>query len=126
MTGRVYHPHFVWEDLKAGMYAPMRGAAEIEGGRELLANPEGLLEAMRDAIAGWPLAAEHFLTDAGSNRRAWVGQAACCHALGATAQATKAAWWQLAEDQRDEANAAADIAINEWEESRGGTQTLFG
>ncbi len=123
---RVHHPYYVWEDVRAGMYAPMRGDDEIQRSRELLANAPGLLDAMNDAIIAWPRAAEHFLTDMAGNRRAWLGWAACCYAAGSTAQATRAAWWQLTEDQRDEANAAADQAIHRWEENRGGTQTLFG
>jgi hypothetical protein len=123
---RVHHPYYVWEDVRAGMYAPMRGGDEIDRARELLGNADGLLDAMNDAVDAWPRAAEHFLTDLASNRRAWLGWAACCNHAGCTAQATRAAWWQLTEDQQDEANAAADVAIKRWEDSRGGAQTLFG
>lgn len=124
---RERHPYWDWEDYDAGMYGLATDVAgQTSAAVEMLGNPQGLREAMTDAIEAWPNAAAHYLTDLASNRRAWVGQAACCHALGIPAVVTKAAWWQLTEEQRETANDAADVAISKWEEVRGGAQTLFG
>ncbi len=124
---RVWHPYMTWEDYLAGMYDLASDMPrQVAQACELLGNPEGLRDAMGDAIHAWPIAAEHYLSDLSSNRRAWVGQAACHHLLGVPAQATKAAWWQLTEEQREAANDAADSAIKSWEEVYGGAQTLFG
>ena len=127
MTKRIYHHYKVWEDFRAGMYVPSSDPEkDAERARELLANPEALREAMSDVIAAWPKASEQFLTHAESNRRSWLGQAACCHALGVPAVATRAAWWRLTEDQRDMANAAADDVLHKWDEEMDNAQTLFG
>lgn len=124
---RIHHPYTVWEDFRSGMYAPSSSPVEdAERARELLASPDALKEAMSDVVAAWPNASQQFLTNTESNRRSWLGQAACCHCLGVPAIATRAAWWQLTEDQRDAANDAADQIIARWDEEHGHAQTLFG
>jgi len=124
---RKYHPYTVWEDFRSGMYVPSVNPDEDAAqSKELLSNPEALREAMADVVAAWPTAAQQFLTNTNSNRRSWLGQAACCHRLGVPAIATRAAWWLLTEDQRDMANATADDVIHRWDEENGHAQTLFG
>ena len=126
LVRRVSHPYTVWEDWKAGMYAtPANMAAEVEAARELLANPPGLGEAMRDACAAWPIAAEHNLTNEEQNRRSWLGHAACHYTTGAVRLATCAAWGMLTDDQRDDANAVADTVLADWVATREGASVLF-
>lgn len=124
---RKWHPYTDWEDYKAGMYGISdRVMDERAASIDLLRNAAGLRDAMADAVLAWPIAAEHNLTDTGSNRRAWLGQAACCHAHGATQFATCSAWWELSDDERAAANAAADSVIHQWEqEVIYGAETLF-
>ncbi len=124
---RVYHPYTVWEDFRAGMYVySSNPAKDAEEARQLLASPDALREAMSDVVNAWPKASEQFITNTESNRRAWLGQAACCYRLGVPAIATRAAWWLLTEDQQDLANAAADSVLHQWDEEHGDAQTLFG
>jgi hypothetical protein len=126
---RVWHPYTDWEDYRAGMYGPAKDFMRERGlSIDLLRDATGALpDAMMDAVLAWPIAAEHNLTDTGSNRRSWVGQAACCLAHDATEFATCSAWWELSDDQRDAANAVADTVIARWErEVWSGAQTLFG
>jgi hypothetical protein len=66
----------------------------------------------------WPTAAEQHLTDMAQNRRAWVGQATCCHLAGITEQATRLAWWTLTPAEQYTANLIADQAITEWQVDR--------
>jgi hypothetical protein len=88
--------------------------------------PFALRDAMMDAALAWPIAAAHNLTDTGSNRRAWLGQAACCLAHGATQFATCLAWWELTLDEREAANAVADSVLAQWEtEVVYGAETIF-
>ena len=124
---RKWHPYTDWEDYQAGMYAVSDNVMDERADSiDLLRNPFGLRDAMADAVLSWPIAAEHNLTDTGSNRRAWLGQAACCLAHGATQFATCSAWWELTDDQRADANAAADYVIAMWEtEVTYGAETLF-
>jgi hypothetical protein len=76
------------------------------------------LSAMSSMLSAWPVAAAVNLTNTGLNRRAWVGQAACCFQVGSTAAETKRAWWQLSESQRTAANACADEVIALWHTER--------
>ena len=123
---RIYHPYYKWEDVAAKMYElPFDLQSEEAASIELLSNPDGLLDAMTDVTINWPNATEHQLTNQESNRRAWLGQAACCFFAGSTAYATKSAWWKLTIDQRDAANDVADNVILKWEERVNGVEALF-
>lgn len=66
----------------------------------------------------WPFSCEHNLTDVAMNRRAWLGHAACCMAIGCPEYITRRAWWMLTQAQRDAADAEADKAIRSWEADR--------
>ena len=90
----------------------------------LLRAPIELLEAMRAAVAEWPKAAAHRLTDDGLNQFAWLGWAAVGLRHSVPAHVTRAAWWQLSEDERDRANAAADIVLREYRDADA-PSTLF-
>ena len=121
-----YVPYWEWEDHAAGMYGPPEDlTGEATRARELLANPKRLENAMLAAVDAWPRAALHQLSNTAQNRRSWLGWAACRHAVGATSLATRAAWPQLTDEGRTDANAAADRVIQQWEEDHADAQTLF-
>jgi hypothetical protein len=123
---RIYHPYYKWEDVSAGMFEnPSDMLLEQSASAELLKNTQGLKDAMTDVTLSWPLASEHNLSNLESNRRAWLGQAACCFAVGSTAYATKSAWWILTTQERDNANDIADMVILKWEEEFNGIEALF-
>jgi hypothetical protein len=71
---------------------------------------------MMRVTVDWPISCEQNLGATGQNRQAWVGHAACCHAINCPEDVTRAAWWLLTQPQRDAANAVADHAIESWEE----------
>jgi len=52
------------------------------------------------------------------NNRSWLGQAACCYAVGATEAATRHAWGLLTDPQRDLANKIADEIIDDWKSTQ--------
>lgn len=123
---RVYHPYHTWEDFRVGMFNPSDRAEEHRDcARALLADPAGFLAAMRAMVAEWPVAAEHNLTALDTNRRAWLGAAACCHHCGSREHTTREAWWSLTSTQQDAANAAAEDLIAEWERAYSGADALF-
>lgn len=123
---RVYRPYWEWEDHAAGLYDPASNLnAEASAAQQLLADPARLEPAMRAAVAAWPKSAEHQLTNPEQNRRAWVGQSACRHAVGAAALATRAAWSHLTDAERAAANCCADQIIAEWVEAHTTTPPLF-
>lgn len=124
---RVYRPYWEWEDHEDGMYGtPFNWMSEIQAARELLVDSARLEPAMQFVVDAWPNSAEHQLSNMEQNRRAWVGQAACRFAVRAAALATRAAWAQLTDSERNAANACAERVIHEWEEDHAMTQTLFG
>ncbi len=114
---KVWHHYLKWEDYQNGMYRNISGdersqflvkAIEFTGDAELY----GLY--MQDVIIKWPIACEQNLTDQGMNRRAWVGHAACCLAIGCPEDITRQAWGSLTTEQQDLANHQADLAIETW------------
>lgn len=111
---RVWHPYTAWEDWAHGMWAPTWPTAAVAAAAAILADPVTFHRCGRAMVAAWPVAAEHNLTDATQNRRSWVGQAACCHAVGAPEGATRAAWWTLPDLRQRTANRVADAVIIAW------------
>lgn len=113
---RIYHHYEKWEDFINGMWKSvqdeddmLRQTVEFAGNTELFGNW------MRKVITRWPVSCEHNLTDTGSNRRAWIGQAAACLAISSPEFITRRAWWMLTEEQQNNANKEADSAINMWQ-----------
>lgn len=111
---REKYPYHEWEDYQAGLYA-LNWNAGVDVAIGLLSRPVALLDAMRRAVREWPKAAAHHLTDGGMNQRAWLGWAACGIAAQVPAHMTRAAWWQLTDQERSAANAVADAVIEEYE-----------
>lgn len=115
MPDQVWHPYTQWEDWQAGMWqSPADVTADMERASQILGNPAVFLDAARVMLREWPTAAEHNLTDMAQNRRAWVGQATCCHLAGVPEQATRLAWWTLTPTEQLAANQTADLAVAEW------------
>jgi len=67
-------------------------------------------------IEQWPITCEHNLTDLNQNRKAWIGHAATCLAIGAPEDITRKAWHALNLEQQEAANLKAKEAIQLWEE----------
>lgn len=128
MIRRVFHHHDDWEDHRAGMFALSYG--DEQGGTreaaELLGDPDLLWAAMSAVAREWPVAAEHNLSHTTQNRQAWLGQAACCFALGVPEFLTRLGWHTLTTAQQVAANAVADQVIAEWEAAAETEPCLFG
>lgn len=119
MPEQVFHPYTAWEDWRAGMWQPpVNVTGEMERAAHILSTPAVFLDAARAMLAEWTNAAEQNLTDMQQNRRAWVGQATCCHLAGVPEQVTRLAWWTLTAEEQRTANEVADLAIVEWEHAR--------
>jgi hypothetical protein len=117
-VGRVFAPYSEWEDYRAGIFDSRLDDEAVTASRMLLKHQDICRSAMLRVIREWPTASAVNLTNNGANRRAWLGQAACCLEAGATASATKRAWWQLTDSDRTRANACADEVIALWEAER--------
>lgn len=102
-----------WEDWKNGMWSKPNNQIEQEKvAIQILSNPLG---AMTRVIAEWPVSTRQNLTDVRSNRKSWLGQAACCIESGIPEQVTRSAWNNLSEDQKNNANNIAQTIIEIWE-----------
>ena len=115
---RVFRHYSEWEEARCGMWIRPIGSEReyhIQRCREFMADTELFRSAMFRAINEWPVSCEVNLTNGSNNRRAWIGHAACCMAIGCPEEPTRAAWWTLTQSQRDAADAAAEEAIREWE-----------
>lgn len=72
-------------------------------------------EAMVRAVNEYPISAEQHLTKP-LGKRPWLGQAACCVALGATEEEVRIAWnFYITPKAQDKANQVADEVIAKWE-----------
>jgi hypothetical protein len=114
---RIFHPYYEWEDYQAGMYDELKQGREyrVMIAKELLADPPILKKFMKEVTIRWTKASEHNLTNNGCNRKAWLGQAACCLYAGVKEDETREGWKQLTKEQMKEANEQAKQIIIEWE-----------
>jgi hypothetical protein len=109
-------PYTEWEDYKAGMYQdplPEHREQLVTAAAMLLSDQHRLMAAMRSVTTEWKTASDANLHEH-PNNRAWLGQAACCYATGATEGITRSAWGTLTDQRREAANTVADQVINEW------------
>ena len=117
-AGRIFASYEQWEDYRAGMFDSRITDTDVATCRSVLRDEGACREAMERVIQEWPIATAVNLTNSGANRRAWLGQAACCLHAGATSSATKRAWWQLSTDHQTAANVIAEEVIALWEQTR--------
>ena len=113
---RIFHHYNKWEDYHAGMYDESKdGRAErVRKAAEILGTPDTCRKAMEKVVAEWVKATEYNLSNAEINRKAWLGQAACCCWAGVHEDETREAWSLMTEAQRIEANAIAADIIKKW------------
>lgn len=115
---RVWHPVGKWEEMRFGMWGPAKDwQKQFAQAIEFTGDHKRYGHFMRRVIREWPISCENALTDYALNRRAWVGHAACALALGIPEHIVRRAWGELTDEQRLLANAEAERAIAEWEDS---------
>lgn len=126
---QIFEPYWKWEDFQNGMYDTPSAAESpllCERAASLLSNSAEFAAACRDVFSRWPVATAVNLTNIGTNRRAWLGQAACSLIHNVPELATRAAWKDLTDDQRCKANQIADEAIREYEAKSGAVHRSVG
>lgn len=104
-----------WEDYQNGMWKihdPNEEQKLIDLATDCLNDP---VEAMSRVINEWPEATKVNLTNKGSNRKSWLGQAACCIRSGVPEKLTRIAWNALPKQSKDNANRIAKEIIEKWE-----------
>lgn len=120
MIEQVFHHYEEWEDYKCGLYDELKEgrANRVELARYLLSNPTICERWMRETVKRWKIATEQVFSNIHQNRKAWLGQAACCLFAGVKEDETREAWWLLTDQERNTANAIAETVIRDWENER--------
>lgn len=116
----VYYDCRKWEDWQNGMYRTVSENQDlylVSLSIELLSNKLTCSCQMRRVITEWPICSEENLSKVGTNRRAWLGWAACSIHHNAPDFCTRKAWGRLTDSDRIDANDCADTVIREWEAS---------
>ena len=113
---RIFHHYTLWEDFHADMYDECReGRPErVAEAARILGNPSLCRTAMEKVVSQWRIATEYNLSNAGINRKAWLGQAACSCYAGIHEDETREAWGIMTERQRVKANQIAADIIKKW------------
>lgn len=113
---RIFYHYQLWEDFHNGMYDESHeGRNErVLQAKEILGNPETCKSAMQKVIDEWPISTQYNLSNAGINRKAWLGQACCSIWAGIHEDEVREAWGMLSDKQRAEANHIAYKIIKKW------------
>lgn len=115
---RIYHRYENWEEVPAGMWSKIPAKEEADMlQRSIVFTGDAELYGswMLKVLDEWPISCENSLSATDINRKAWVGHAACCLAIGCPEYITRSAWGELSFKQQTEANLKAENAIKEWE-----------
>lgn len=111
-----YYTHYKnWEDWQNGMYRDVKDKQYyLNKAIECLRNP---YEPMIKVTNEWRYSSRENLSDLTSNRKSWLGQAACCYQFRVPEHITRMAWGKLTKEERINANKIAQKVIKKWEES---------
>lgn len=115
---QVFEHYAKWEDFQNGLWrvvSPDEETVFTALAIDLLADESALDSAMRAVVSEWKISAIVNLTNYGQNRRAWLGQSACCFHSRCPEQCTRAAWNLLPRETQARANAIAERVILDWE-----------
>lgn len=113
---QIYHKFTEWEDYKNGMYDSSSIRLEfVELSKKLLSNQDMFEEVSISMYRDWLKASQNHLTNKSSNRRSWIGQAACSYKFGATESETRKAWNELSNKIKINANLTAEKVIRKYE-----------
>lgn len=130
---RIYHPYWLWEEFQCGMWRLTGGQERrdfLQAAFEFTGNAKRYGRAMRKVIIAWPISCEHNLTETSMNRLAWIGHAATQWAINCPEDVTRQAWGMLTDKQREDADAEAQGALDEWtaryESTRAGVYQQLG
>ena len=117
---REYYPYWQWEEYQFGMWneiAINKREAMFQSTVEFMKQTNKFGNYMLQVVDQWPISCAQNLSNSGMNRRAWIGQAACCLAFGCPEHLVRQAWNVITEEHQKAANTEADIAIMYWEEN---------
>jgi hypothetical protein len=113
----IYHHCSMWEDWKNKMFRSVSENGDdilLDKCVLLLRDKKNLNIAMRRVINEWRISTQERLTKDNTNKKAWLGWAACSISHGAPDFITRKAWGMLTESEKEDANLIAEKAILLW------------
>ena len=116
---KIWHPWHLWECYKYGFYSSCSdmGITKEEGQeryKDFFGDLQKFEKALIMIVGDWKYSCEHFLTDIGRNRIAWLGQASMVYATGTPAE-SRGGFKLLNEKQQQKADALALRYLKKWE-----------
>jgi len=114
---QIFIPYWEWEDWKNGMYKSTPKEEEkkdIKKAKIFMSQTDLFGKNMKLVISEWGNTMLNSLTNSDINKEAFVGQCACCYAIGVTESITKKAWHSLDLEKQIKANKIARYYINEY------------
>lgn len=113
-----YAKYTDWEDYQNGMYDSYdlnKKESLINESINLLTDLNKFYKTMNIIIKKWKISTKVNLTNLETNRKAWLGQAACCYNHNCPETLTRIAWSRLTTEQQIKANKTAQKIITEYE-----------
>ena len=115
---RIYHPWWKWEECRHNMWGSVDNREEwLVKAIEFTGDADLYGHWMMEVAKHWRYSCEHNLTHRAQNRKAWIGHAAVAMAIQCPEDIVREAWGHLTDQQREDANEKARIAIEWWEEN---------
>jgi hypothetical protein len=114
---RIYHPYWLWEDYKAGLYENISGAEKsvrLQKAIEMFNDENLTYQNMNYVIENWKYSCEHNLTNESLNKIAYIGQSACCVYAGVPNSITMEAWSFLSNEVKKRSDLIAKQCIEKW------------
>lgn len=114
---RIFHTYDKWECFKCGLYnTTVDGKKESECKLEyarFLSDDIKFREALDFIINNWKYSCEHYLTNKGMNRIAYLGQAAAAYSIGIPNKYC-GGYFLMSKEQQDRADQIALEYLNKW------------
>ena len=106
----------MWEEMAHNMWGEVEDRQSwLQRAIDFTGDHQRYGHYMRRVTREWPISCENALTDDGTNRKAWIGHAACALAMRCPEDIVRQAWGVLTDEQRFLANEEARRAVAAWE-----------
>lgn len=111
---QVWVPYWEWEDYLNGMWSASTNEEDLKTAIEFTGDHIRYGNAMKKVITSWPRTMLNSLTNTSINRRAFLGHCAVSYELKIPEHITRAAWKELTDQQRFDADKVAQETIDNW------------
>lgn len=108
-------PYWEWEDYLNGMWSKSKNDDnDLKTAIEFTGDHLKYGSAMKEVVREWPRTMLNSFSNPSINKRAFLGHCAVCFKIGIPEHITRAAWKELTDKQRFDADRVAQETIDEW------------